>query len=125
MQMLGSVLAFSTAIAPDVIDATNGQTPSEQEVHIHHAHWLRVTSDYTKSPEEEYYDKEGPGGLSWVFGTGEEKKQGSIDDRADADLAGPRYGVYLHRGEPQVLIFMLHNKTPDAKHIYINPNVTF
>lgn len=108
---------FYTAVAPNVIDAVTGEEPSDQEMHIHHAHWLRVTTD----PSEEYYTT----GLSWVFGTGEEKTQGSLDDRSAAVPGGPRYGIYIRDKQPQALIFMLHNKTARAMTVYITLSVRF
>src|SRR5688572_27774479 len=42
---------FVTSVSPDLVDATSGRVPTEQEAHIHHAHWFRVTDD----PNELYY----------------------------------------------------------------------
>ena len=82
---------YIVAVAPDLIAADDGRIPTQQEAHIHHAHWFRVTDD----PNQEHYesleslvgyddptDLVGSTGLSWVFGTGEEKTQGRLDDRA-------------------------------------------
>src|SRR5688500_6551574 len=42
---------FVTSVSPDLVDAASGRVPTEQEAHIHHAHWFRVTDD----PNELYY----------------------------------------------------------------------
>lgn len=108
---------FLTAVSPDLIDVQTGQTPSNQHMHIHHAHWFRASDD----PEDEYYTAN----LAWVFGTGEERTQGSLHDRADADPDGPRYGIYIEAGRPQALIYMLHNKEAETKTMYVALEVRF
>lgn len=108
---------FITAIAPDLIDAVTGETPSEQEMHIHHAHWFRLSED----PKDDYYTLN----LAWVFGTGEEKTQGSFNDRSAAQPGGPRYAIYMPGGQPQTMIFMLHNKIAVERTMYILLRVTF
>lgn len=112
---------FITAVAPNLLDATTLHEPSDFEMHIHHAHWLRISND----PEYEYYYQFGPGGLSWVFGTGEEQTQGSVDERAAADPAGPRYGIYVKPVEPNLFVYMLHNKTTTARTVYVTLDVRF
>ncbi|MBW3583987.1 MAG: hypothetical protein KY455_12915 [Euryarchaeota archaeon] len=108
---------FITSIAPNLIDAQTGEEPSDLDMHIHHAHWFRMSND----PADEYYTLN----LAWVFGTGEEKTQGSIHDRSDADPDGPRYGIYIPEAQPQALIFMLHNKLSTTQTAYILLDVTF
>jgi hypothetical protein len=108
---------FVTAISPNLYTAADGVTPSNQHLHIHHAHWFRTSDD----PSEDYYTLN----LAWVFGTGEERTQGSLHDRANADPAGPRYGIYFEPQVPQALIFMLHNKMPDPAAVYVALDVTF
>lgn len=113
---------FFTAIAPNLVDARTGEEPSDQEAHIHHAHWLRATND----PQDELYYNFGFGwGLSWVFGTGEEKTQGSLADRSALEPSGIRYGIYIKKNQPQTLIYMLHNKTPQPLNLYVVLNVHF
>lgn len=102
---------FVVAIAPNLVDAVTGEEPSDLDVHIHHAHWFRVSND----PNEEYYTLN----LAWVFGTGEEKTQGSFNDRSAAEAGGPRYGIYIPGGQPQALIFMIHNKGTQPINSYI------
>ncbi|MEA3165478.1 MAG: hypothetical protein QOJ26_335, partial [Thermoplasmata archaeon] len=108
---------FMTAVAPSLYDANTGITPSNQHMHIHHAHWLRVSDD----PDDEYYTAN----LAWVFGTGEERTQGSLHDRAEADPMGPRYGIFMDPLVPQVLIYMLHNKMAEPRTLYVALDVTF
>src|SRR5687767_8267154 len=36
---------FMTAVSPRLFDASTGITPSNQHMHIHHAHWLQPTMD--------------------------------------------------------------------------------
>lgn len=107
---------FMTAVSPNLYDATGSSTPN-QHLHIHHAHWFRTSSD----AEDEYYTAN----LAWVFGTGEERTQGSLHDRAVVDPAGPAYGIYLESLGPQALIFMLHNKMPDPALVYVALDVKF
>lgn len=107
-----------TAIAPSLWDAATNTEPTNLELHIHHAHWFRVSND----PGDEYYTLN----LAWVFGTGEEKTQGSFDDRAAAEgIAGLRYGIFVPGGQPQAMIFMVHNKLPQARTVYISLSVGF
>lgn len=108
---------FITAIAPNLVDAATGEEPSDLAMHIHHAHWFRLSND----PSDEYYTLN----MAWIFGTGEEKTQGSFDDRAAAEAGGPRYGIYVPGGQPQVFIYMLHNKEATAKTLYITLDVSF
>lgn len=120
---------YMTAVAPDLIDTTSGRVPTQQEAHIHHAHWFRATND----PEQEYYTNVGGTGLSWVFGTGEEKSQGRLEDRSrlapennDADLTNDFvYGIPVDGTTPQVLIYMIHNKLPTVGNFVVALDVTF
>ena len=115
---------FITAIAPELVVAPSGRIPTQQEAHIHHAHWFRVTND----PEQEYYTDLGGQGLSWVFGTGEEKTQGRMDDRARRDQAIGNnwdYGIPIDGDTPQGLIYMIHNKQPSAQTFFVVLDVTF
>jgi hypothetical protein len=122
---------YIIAVAPDLVDATNGRIPTQQEAHIHHAHWFRVTND----PEQDYYPGLSYGGMgaSWVFGTGEEKTQGRLDERAKLDPANNdtnpnndfNYGIFVDGNTPQVLIYMIHNKTPSVGHYFVVLDVSF
>jgi plastocyanin len=108
---------FMTAVSPTLFDADTGITPSNQHMHIHHAHWLKATTD---EADETY-----AANLAWVFGTGEERTQGSLHDRAEADPEGPRYGIYMEPAVPQVLIYMLHNKMAELRTLYVALDVSF
>jgi hypothetical protein len=115
---------FLTAVAPDLVEVSTGRIPTQQEAHIHHAHWFRVTDD----PDQEYYLNPGPAGLSWVFGTGEEKTQGRLDDRARLEQAAGNdwgYGIPLDGTTPQALIYMIHNKTSSVGNYFVVLDVTF
>lgn len=116
---------FYTAIKPNLVDALTGEEPSHQTAHIHHAHWLRITN---RPDDERYgvYPTTDPIlGLSWVFGTGEEKTQGSLNDRADAEPGGPRYGIFVDGTQPQALIYMIHNKTAETLNVNVLLEVDF
>ncbi|MFA5944785.1 MAG: hypothetical protein WC876_10005 [Candidatus Thermoplasmatota archaeon] len=108
---------FMTTVSPTLFDANTGIVPSNQHMHIHHAHWLKATTD----AEDETY----AANLAWVFGTGEERTQGSLHDRAEVDPDGPRYGIYVEPLVPQVLIYMLHNKMAEARALYVALDVSF
>jgi plastocyanin len=107
---------FSRSVFPNLIDVETGEEFTEQEAHIHHAHWFRISTD----DQYEYYSS----GLSWVFGTGEERTGGSLADRESAE-EGWRYGIFVDGKTPQTLIFMIHNKTPRAITGYITLDVDF
>ncbi|MGH2830269.1 MAG: hypothetical protein ACRDJM_07275, partial [Actinomycetota bacterium] len=117
---------FYTAVAPRLVDPLTGEEPVNQHAHIHHAHWLRISND----PNEEAYNigvEEYTAGvhLSWVFGTGEERTQGSLNDRSDADSEPYMYGIYIKGEQPQTLIYMLHNKTSSTLNLYVALDVQF
>lgn len=117
---------FVTAIAPDLIDASSGRIPTQQEAHIHHAHWFKVTNN----PDEEYYPglSFGGNGASWVFGTGEEKTQGRLDDRARAGALGGEtwdYGMRVDGTTPNAMIYMIHNKLASVGRYFVVLDVTF
>lgn len=84
---------FMTAIPPNV-DAATGEEPTDLEMHIHHAHWFRISTD----PEDEYYPVGGLNALGWDLGAGEEKTQGSINARSDAQPGGPHCGIFVPGG---------------------------
>ncbi|GAC1410427.1 MAG: hypothetical protein NVSMB57_04190 [Actinomycetota bacterium] len=109
---------FYTSVFPNLVDIKTGKEPTEQEAHIHHAHWFRVTND----KGYEYNNKVGPAGLSWVFGTGEERTGGTLKDR-ESTAEGWRYGIFLDASTPQALIFMIHNKTAAPLEAYITLSI--
>ncbi|MCA1814385.1 MAG: hypothetical protein LC624_10620, partial [Halobacteriales archaeon] len=56
---------------------------------------------------------------------GEEKTQGSFNERSAAEQGGPRYGIYIPGDQPQVMIFMIHNKVEKVQSLYITLSVRF
>lgn len=145
------------AVSPELVEAATGRVPTEQEAHIHHAHWFRVTSEdellYTRVgnpreqtrsivnnappevaalvPQEVIDSLPANTGLSWVFGTGEEKTQGGFAPREELeDLDGNgvpdvRYGLEIKEAERQVLIYMIHNKTAAPLEVFVTLDVDF
>ncbi|HVL89622.1 MAG TPA: hypothetical protein VM841_05230 [Actinomycetota bacterium] len=115
---------FIVAIAPDLVDVSTGEIPTQQEAHIHHAHWFRVSED----SKNDYYTSVQGKGLSWVFGTGEEKTQGRLDDRARLDKAAGNdweYGIPISGSEPNTMIYMIHNKLATVGNYFVVLDVTF
>lgn len=124
---------YMIAVAPDLVDAASGRIPTQQEAHIHHAHWFRIS----ENPDYDYYTDLGdatPGGvgggkgLSWVFGTGEEKTQGRLEDRAARDIAAGNnwnYGIPVSASEPNAMIYMIHNKLASVGRYFVVLDVTF
>ncbi len=101
---------FQVIAARPAVRMLDGSEPTDKDVHIHHAHWIKPNAS---SPQ--YYD--------WFFGTGEEKTRGGGWGymRADASTwdSGVRFGVTMHRGEQMAFISMLHNKTAEALPLWI------
>ncbi|HEX9712561.1 MAG TPA: hypothetical protein VGB52_08445 [Actinomycetota bacterium] len=119
---LPPIEGFITAVAPELVDASNGRIPTEQEAHIHHAHWFRVDTEGAHEP----YTSVGPASLSWVFGTGEEKSQGLFEHRSALEGEnGNVYGMPVEAAVPQVLIYMIHNKTSAPLNAYVVLDVRF
>lgn len=119
---------FYTAVAPQLIDPVTGEEPKNQHAHIHHAHWLRITNDHNEHAYNIGVEEYSQGWhLSWVFGTGEERTQGSIYDRVAPEdaAAGFAYGMYIKGDQPQALIYMIHNKTSAPLTVYVALHVTF
>ncbi len=108
---------FITSVAPQLFDAETGTVPTNQQMHIHHAHWFEPSTD----PTEEYYTLN----LAWVFGTGEERTKGTFNDRSAAEPEGPQYGIQVAAGAPQALIYMIHNKEAVAQNVYVALDVSF
>ncbi len=109
---------FLTSVQANVYDALSSETPSNQDMHIHHAHWFRTSED----PNDEYYTAN----LAWVFGTGEERTKGDINMRSEAEgEGGPSYGIFIEQGQPQALIYMLHNKNAEVRNVYVALDVKF
>lgn len=130
---LPPIQGFITAVAPELVETIctedeegeeagcRYRIPTEQEAHIHHAHWFRIDLE----GEHEQYTSVGDAGLSWVFGTGEEKTQGLFEHRWDMDPDGPMYGMPVEAANPQALIYMIHNKTAAPLNAYVVLDVRF
>ena len=109
---------FILSIEPGMRRATDGSEPSHQEAHIHHAHWFALDP----GNEEDNYTG---GNTEWIFGNGDEETKADIAARSAADPKGPIYGQYVGAAAPQIMIYMLHNKTPRPLVTYIVLDVTF
>ncbi len=105
---------YATGFIPSVVDVNGVEQPSH-EIHIHHAHWFWL------DPEMEGYHR-------WIYGTGEERTQGSILPAAKADSRfknGLRYGVPLTAGDRLAFLSMLHNKTSQPKVVYLRVRIEY
>jgi plastocyanin len=105
---------YAVGFEPIVVDAT-GKPYSSHDIHIHHAHW------YWLDPEQEGLHR-------WFYGTGEERTQGSLWPIAQRDPRfkdGLRYGVELNQGDRLGFLSMLHNKTADAKVVYLRVRIQY
>ena len=92
--------------------------PGHQEAHIHHAHWFALDP----GNKEDNYTY---GNTEWVFGNGDEETRADFQERSAADPKGPVYGQYVTPAAPQLMIYMLHNKTSVPLNVYIVLDVTF
>ena len=109
---------FIQSIEPGMRRVTDSTEPSRQEAHIHHAHWFGLDPG---NEEDEYFR----GNAEWIFGNGDEETRGDFRQRSAADPNGPEYGAYIERGDPQAMIYMLHNKTAAPLTVYIELEVVF
>ena len=92
--------------------------PSRQEAHIHHAHWFGLDP----GNEEDNYTG---GNTEWIFGNGDEETRADFQERSEADPNGPIYGEFIGQANPQVVIYMLHNKTSKPLTVNVVLDVTF
>jgi plastocyanin len=92
--------------------------PSHQEAHIHHAHWFALDP----GNEEDNYTG---GNTEWIFGNGDEETRADFTERSAADPGGPSYGQYIGAEGPQLMIYMLHNKTSRPLNVYVVLDVEF
>ena len=112
---------FIVAGGPTAVEA-DGNEPSTQEVHIHHAHWWLI------EPGAENYGPKVPfPGWKWIAGSGEEKTNGDfrLIAGADPDPAAPRYGIQTRTGDRVLLINMVHNKTAASWVVWIKVKLAF
>lgn len=112
---------FIVAGGPTAVEA-DGNEPSTQQVHIHHAHWWLI------EPGAKNYGPAVPfPGMKWIAGSGEEKTNGDFGliAGADPDPAAPRYGIETRSGDRVLLINMVHNKTPQSWVVWIKVKLAF
>jgi hypothetical protein len=109
---------YITSVAPHLRRASDLKAISHQEGHIHHAHWFALDP----GNEEDNYTY---GNTEWIFGTGDEETRGDFSMRSAADPTGPIYGQYVGKGGPQLMIYMLHNKTSQPLQVWMALDVTF
>lgn len=112
---------FIVAGGPTAVEA-DGNEPSTQQVHIHHAHWWLL------EPGAENYGPKVPfPGWKWIAGSGEEKTNGDFRfvAAADPDPAAPRYGIETRAGDRVLLINMVHNKTAASWVVWIKVKLAF
>jgi plastocyanin len=109
---------FILAIEPGMRRVSDFSEPTHQEAHIHHAHWFALDPG---NPEDNYTY----GNTEWIFGNGDEETRADFQERSAADPNGPVYGQYIGAEKPQIMIYMLHNKTNQPLPVYIVLDVTF
>jgi len=109
---------YMVAAEPGLRYAQDVGEPSRQEAHIHHSHWFALDP----GNEEDNYTG---GNTEWIFGNGDEETRADFEERSAADPNGPIYGEYVAGGNPQVMIYMLHNKTSRPLNVYVVLDVTF
>jgi plastocyanin len=115
---LPGMTGYILAIEPGMQRVADLTEPSHQEAHIHHAHWFALDP----GNEEDNYTY---GNTEWVFGNGDEETRADFQERSAADPTGPVYGQYVTASAPQLMIYMLHNKTAEPLLTYIVLDVTF
>ncbi len=109
---------YIISVEPGMRRVENLTEPSHQEGHIHHAHWFAVDP----GNKEDNYTK---GNTEWIFGNGDEETKADFTERSAAEPHGPIYGQYVGRAGPQLMIYMLHNKTSQPLNVWIVLDVTF
>ena len=109
---------FITNITPKLRNVADLTEPSHQAAHIHHAHWFALDP----GNKEDNYTY---GNTEWIFGNGDEETKAEFDKRSDADPNGPIYGQYVGAQGPQLMIYMIHNKTSAPLNVYVVLDVTF
>lgn len=109
---------FILAIEPGMRRVADLSEPSHQEAHIHHSHWFALDP----GNQEDNYTY---GNTEWIFGNGDEETRADFQERSAADPNGPIYGQYIGATGPQLMIYMLHNKTSQPLEVYIALDVTF
>jgi plastocyanin len=109
---------FIISVEPKMLRADNLTEVGHQQGHIHHAHWFALDP----GNKEDNYTK---GNSEWIFGTGDELTKGDFSERTAAEPNGPIYGQYIAGGAPQLMIYMLHNKTSQPMTVWIKLDIEF
>ena len=109
---------YIVSVEPGMRRVQNLTEPGHQEAHIHHAHWFALDP----GNKEDNYTK---GNSEWIFGNGDEETKADFSERSAADPKGPQYGQYIGAAGPQLMIYMLHNKTSQPLNVWIVLDVTF
>ena len=103
---------------PHVVRASDLVEPSHQEMHLHHSHWFAVDPG---NQEDTYFGHN----AEWIFGNGDEETRADFELRSAAKHHGPVYGQYISAEDPQLMIYMVHNKTAQAQVVYVTLKVHF
>jgi hypothetical protein len=109
---------YMVSIEPAMRRVADLSEPSHQEAHIHHAHWFALDP----GNQEDNYTQ---GNTEWIFGNGDEETKANFEERSAIDPNGPNYGEFVKAGNPQLMIYMLHNKTNQPLYTWIVLDVTF
>ena len=121
---------YIIAVEPGMRNVLDNTEPNHQTAHIHHAHWFA----FDPGNEEDNYTG---GNTEWIFGNGDEETRADFSERSmanedpngqmgvDEATDGPAYGQFVGRSAPQLMIYMLHNKTAQPLNVYIELKVDF
>jgi plastocyanin len=109
---------YIVSVEPGMRRVSDMSEPNHQEGHIHHAHWFALDP----GNEEDNYTA---GNTEWIFGNGDEETKADFSERSAAEKDGPIYGQYVGKAGPQLMIYMLHNKTSQPLNVWIALDVTF
>jgi len=109
---------FLVSLEPAMRRVGDLSEPSHQEAHIHHAHWFALDPG---NKEDNYTG----GNTEWIFGNGDEETKADFEERSAADPNGPHYGEFIGAAGPQVMIYMLHNKTNQPLNVWIVLDAVF
>jgi plastocyanin len=109
---------YMVSAEPGMRHVSDVSEPSHQEAHIHHAHWFAADP----GNEEDNYTG---GNTEWIFGNGDEETRADFLERSAADPNGPNYGQFIGAEGPQLMIYMLHNKTSQPLNVHVVLDVTF
>ena len=86
---------------PDLVLATNGESPATDEMHLHHATWLNLYPSYGKGP---------------FFAAGEEKTVATFPQG---------YGMQVGARDSWALLYMVHNDQADNRVVWLTYEVDY